>query len=47
MSEKFEYQMERLNQVFKVDERIPQLNELSLYLQSQTGFMLKNPLSIT
>lgn len=41
MSERFEYQMERLNKVFKIDERIPQLNELSLYLQSQTGFMLK------
>lgn len=41
MSERFEYQMERLNKVFKVDEKIPQLNDLSLYLQSQTGFMLK------
>ena len=41
MSERFEYQMERLNNVFKIEERIPQMNDLSLYLQSQTGFMLK------
>lgn len=26
---------------FKLDQKIPQLNDLSLYLQSQTGFSIK------
>jgi len=41
MSERFEHQMERMNSYFKLEDKIPQLNELSQYLQSQTGFMIK------
>lgn len=30
-----------MNSYFKLEKKIPQLNELSLYLQSQTGFQIK------
>jgi phenylalanine-4-hydroxylase len=32
---------EDLNKTFKLSERIPQLNELSQYLKSKTGFTIK------
>ena len=32
---------EEINENFKVTERIPQLNELSEYLKSKTGFTIK------
>ena len=41
MSDRFQYQMNKLQSHFKLSERIPQLNELSHYLKSQTGFVIK------
>ena len=33
--------MEELSKELKIDERIPQLNELSNYLNKKTGFTIK------
>ena len=33
--------MDRMNNYFQLDHKIPQLNDLSMYLQSQTGFIIK------
>ncbi len=36
-----EYQISRMNSVFGLEKNIPQLEELSVYLQNETGFMIK------
>ena len=41
MSSRYEIQMKKLEKEFLMGQRIPQLNELSVYLKNKTGFTLK------
>jgi phenylalanine-4-hydroxylase len=41
MSQRFLKHSEELNKELKLDQRIPQLSELSQYLHSRTGFRIK------
>ena len=41
MSDRYQYQMERMTNFLKIEKKMPQLHDLNLYLQSQSGFKLK------
>jgi phenylalanine-4-hydroxylase len=41
MSNRYEVQMKKLEKEFMISQRVPQLNELSVYLKNKTGFTLK------